>query len=367
MSPFLIVLWAALVPALSAGRQREELQKIQKEIAETRRQIEEYRRLDVELGVGLRDSEKKRTSSDRRMEDLQTKRRRLERRRREVEHQLNAVRSASGQHGEALSWELAEYYRKSVSREEAYSSRELWSESLRRGVILGHARLLGNLKGLSRKAEIERESARRNSVELDGLSRRARADQDSARAEHQRRQEALAKNRLKAAEAEKRAVELEESARALTSLLRRLEKTRAPGRSPSSFGRPRHSLPWPVSGRVLETFGRSRNEELGTWTIRSGIRLATAAGAAVSAVDDGKVIFAGSFRSYGRVVILDHGAGFYSVYGDLSEIKAVMGASVAPGGVVGNAGTKPGGGVVYLELRHGTEALDPLLWLKPKP
>lgn len=365
MSALLIGLWAVLAP-VQAATKRSELEGIQKELTETRRQIEEFRRLDVELGLGLRNSEQKRSSSDRRLEELQGKRRRLERRRKEVEHQLGSLRAASGTRSEALSWELAELFRRRASREEAYGTRDLWSEALRRAVIARHADLLGSLRGLSRKAEQERERARHSTAELDGLNRQAQAERESTRVELQRSQEAYVRNKEKTAEAERRAAELEESARAMTKLLRDLEKGRSKGRAPASFGRARRSLPWPVSGRLLESFGRSRNEELGTWTIRSGIRLAAASGAAVSAVDDGKVIFAGPFRSYGRVVIVDHGAGFYSVYGELSEITVSLGGAVPAGGVVGKAGIGDNGGRLYLELRHGTEALDPIHWLKPK-
>ena len=50
------------------------------------------------------------------------------------------------------------------------------------------------------------------------------------------------------------------------------------------------------------------------------------AGAPVQAVDGGKVIFAGPFRSYGQVLIVDHGSNFFSIYGELGELSLLAAA-----------------------------------------
>ncbi|PIR19623.1 MAG: peptidase M23, partial [Elusimicrobia bacterium CG11_big_fil_rev_8_21_14_0_20_64_6] len=108
-------------------------------------------------------------------------------------------------------------------------------------------------------------------------------------------------------------------------------------------------------------FGRERDKELGTWTVRQGVVFDSNAGADVESVAAGNVIFAGPFRSYGKVVIVDHGGGFFSVYGELGKIEAEKGDSVKKNEKLATAG-----GRVYLEIRHGTEALDPADWLTKK-
>jgi septal ring factor EnvC (AmiA/AmiB activator) len=125
--------------------------------------------------------------------------------------------------------------------------------------------------------------------------------------------------------------------------------------------RPVHSLPWPVEGKVLRPFGRERDEQLGTWTVRQGVVFSAAAGAPVGAIAPGSVIFAGPFRSYGKVVIVDHGGGFFSVYGELGEILKDKGDSVRASEKLASAGEQ-----VYLEIRRGTDALDPADWLEKK-
>ncbi len=132
---------------------------------------------------------------------------------------------------------------------------------------------------------------------------------------------------------------------------------------------PRHSLPWPAEGKVLSGFGREKDKDLGTWIVRQGLTLATPAAAPVAAVASGRVIFSGPFRSYGQVMILDHGGGFFSVYGGLGEIlkgeerRRAVRTSRSPARGEGKEGAA---GRVYLEIRRGTEALDPLAWLEKK-
>ncbi len=135
---------------------------------------------------------------------------------------------------------------------------------------------------------------------------------------------------------------------------------------------PKNSLPWPVDGKIISKFGKEYRKDLNTWIFRDGIKISAQAGEAVRAVAQGDVIYAGPFRSYGNVVILDHGKGFFSIYGFLSEIKAVVGEKLPQGGTLGAAGLdtqqKSGTGryAVYFETRQGATAVDPVEWLQKK-
>jgi len=83
------------------------------------------------------------------------------------------------------------------------------------------------------------------------------------------------------------------------------------------------------------------------------------------------VIYAGPFRSYGNVVILDHGGGFFTIYGFLSDIKAEGGQQLNAGQVLGATGRDTqgsamgsGADALYFEVRVGTTAQDPMQWLE---
>ena len=130
-----------------------------------------------------------------------------------------------------------------------------------------------------------------------------------------------------------------------------------------------YSLPWPVKGKVLSKFGKEYRADLNTWIFRDGIKIAARRDESVRAVADGSVIYAGPFRSYGNVVIMDHGKGFFTIYGFLHEIKVTVGTKLSESGVLGTAGqdTQASSGTgqyaVYFEIRQGTTAVDPQNWL----
>lgn len=126
----------------------------------------------------------------------------------------------------------------------------------------------------------------------------------------------------------------------------------------------RGDLDWPLAGTVRTRFGAPAGTP-GTST--NGVELNGEAGGPVAAVHDGTVAFAGSFEGFGNLVILDHGARSFSLYGDLLEIGVSKGSRVDRGQSVGSAGPLPGGGTgVYFELRIDGRPVDPLQWLRKK-
>jgi septal ring factor EnvC (AmiA/AmiB activator) len=87
----------------------------------------------------------------------------------------------------------------------------------------------------------------------------------------------------------------------------------------------------------------------------------------VHAVHEGTVAFAGPFTGYGDLVILNHGARTFSLYGHLVKVEVGRGARVEQGGTVGSVGTAPAGPPgVYFELRVDGRPVDPLQWLKKR-
>ncbi|WP_428080616.1 murein hydrolase activator EnvC family protein [Candidatus Avelusimicrobium alvi] len=132
----------------------------------------------------------------------------------------------------------------------------------------------------------------------------------------------------------------------------------------------RKSLPWPVEGKVISKFGKEYRADLNTWIFRDGIKIAAKSGEPVRSAEAGSVIYAGPFRSYGNVVIVDHNKGFFTIYGFIKEISVSVGDKLPQQGVLGTAGrdtqssSGTGQSAVYFEIRQGTTAVDPLEWLK---
>jgi septal ring factor EnvC (AmiA/AmiB activator) len=162
------------------------------------------------------------------------------------------------------------------------------------------------------------------------------------------------------------AQELRDAAARLEEAIAKLPAQVAP--SPAEAARvARHGLLPPVEGPVRAGFGRVVDPEFGTRTIRNGIEFEAPSGAPVWAPADGRVLFAGWFRGYGQIVILDHGSGSVTVSGYLDEVAVQAGASVRAGariGSVGETGSLSGPGL-YFEVRREGKPVDPLQWLGP--
>jgi septal ring factor EnvC (AmiA/AmiB activator) len=177
--------------------------------------------------------------------------------------------------------------------------------------------------------------------------------------------------RLHADRTQERAVlvELEKAARALEETLATLGDApvgseAAPSGPP--FASLRRSLRPPVDVPVARGFGRVIDDEFYTETFRAGVEYDAPEGAPVRAVAAGDVRFAGWFRGFGRIVILDHGGNYFTVSAHLSEMAVEVGDRVARGQVIGAVGETGSlsGPQLYFEIRRGAEPLDPSEWLQ---
>jgi murein hydrolase activator len=126
-----------------------------------------------------------------------------------------------------------------------------------------------------------------------------------------------------------------------------------------SFAKARGLVVYPASGKLLLQFGES--DELGV--VSKGITVETRAGAQVIAPFDGKIAFAGAFRGYGQILIIEHGDGYHSLVAGLDRIDGTVGQWLVAGEPVG---TMPRGEErphLYLELRHDGQPINPMPWL----
>jgi len=126
-------------------------------------------------------------------------------------------------------------------------------------------------------------------------------------------------------------------------------------------------LEWPVAGRMLTPFGQQSARVTNT-PAHSGVQFAAAEGTPVWAVHDGTVAYTGPFSGYGNLVIVDHGAQTFTLYGQLGASQVERGAKVERGHILGSAGRIlagiPG---IYFEMRVDGKPVDPLEWLKRGP
>ncbi|MDP6687311.1 MAG: peptidoglycan DD-metalloendopeptidase family protein [Acidobacteriota bacterium] len=125
-------------------------------------------------------------------------------------------------------------------------------------------------------------------------------------------------------------------------------------------------LSWPTDGQITEKFGRKQHAVYNTYTLVKGIKIAAGVGAPVHTVYRGRIVFADWFQNYGLMVVVSHGDDFYTIYGHLDTILVRMNEWVDDRhqiGTVGQTGSLIGPSL-HFEIRDGTEAVNPELWLR---
>jgi murein hydrolase activator len=149
-----------------------------------------------------------------------------------------------------------------------------------------------------------------------------------------------------------------------------LLKQAAISRPPMIFSQARGKLDYPVQGTILKQFG----DDNGLGSLLDGTAIATSANLNVTSPIDGKVEFAGPFRSYGQLLILNAGEGYLVLLAGMKQISAEIGQSIKAGEPVGMMGEGPSsvaliGGetentrpVLYIEFRKNSEPVDPSPW-----
>jgi len=120
------------------------------------------------------------------------------------------------------------------------------------------------------------------------------------------------------------------------------------------------SLAWimPVSGRIVSGFGDAAGSGSSDGARAVGITLAPVASAQIVAPAAGRVAFAGDYRGYGRIVIIDHDGGWTSLITNLGRLDVSVSARVLQGSPLGLAG--PGRPTVTVELRKDGTPVNPL-------
>ncbi|UVK39970.1 murein hydrolase activator EnvC [Mesorhizobium sp. AR10] len=125
----------------------------------------------------------------------------------------------------------------------------------------------------------------------------------------------------------------------------------------------------PVTGKIKRRFGADD----GNGAVMLGDMVATQSGAIVTAPADGNVLYAGPFRSYGQLLILNAGDGYHVVLAGMSRISVASGQSVLAGEPVGAMGearvastsaSKNGNATpeLYVEFRKDGKPVDPAPW-----
>jgi septal ring factor EnvC (AmiA/AmiB activator) len=224
-----------------------------------------------------------------------------------------------------------------------------------------------------KRDKVEITSKKRNMEALQSTlktSRRIALNKEKAlQTDRTKKDKLLATIRSKRSTYEKTIKELEESSRKLQGLIEKLQKQKVP-RSVTGKGitASRGHLPWPINGRVLVPFGKYKDPKFKITVFKNGIEIKARQRDKPKAVAGGRVVYADWFKGYGLLLIINHGRGYHSLYGNLSEIFHKTGELINSGAAVGEVGKSRILNVptLYFEMRYKGKPTDPLKWLKKK-
>jgi murein hydrolase activator len=124
----------------------------------------------------------------------------------------------------------------------------------------------------------------------------------------------------------------------------------------------RGKLKLPARGELAGRFGTPRENGSLTW---KGVFIKAESGQSVRAVADGRVVFADWLRGFGNLLILDHGDGYMSLYGNNESLLKSVGENTQAGENIASVGSTGGAleSGVYFELRHEGKPFDPMKWI----
>ncbi len=386
MSGFVRILLASV--CLLAGSevyasQQEELENLRKRISALQQDFEKTSESKSEAADALRASERTISTSNRKLNELAQQQSaasnslaQLQKQSRQLENNMQDEQALLskllyqqylGGKQEYLKLLLNNHDPNQVARELQYydyiaRSRAAWLKTLRANLL--------QLQSVTAQA-------REKSQEIAALQDEERSQRKNLEKEKRARQQTLDKFAKQLKQQRREMGRLQHDENRLSQLVDKLAKMLAQpkGRNParndnlpdSTFdGKPfaalKGKLALPVKGDITNKFGTPRPDSTVLW---KGLFLRASASQSVKAVAAGRVVFADWLRGFGNLLIVDHGNGYMSLYGNNESLLKQVGDTLRGGdsiAAVGNSGGNEESGL-YFELRHEGNPLDPMKWV----
>lgn len=213
-------------------------------------------------------------------------------------------------------------------------------------------------------------------LELDVLNEKLNADKKVVRgmqmalqADREKKDKLLASLRSKRETYEKAIQDLEESSIKLRKMIESLKEKALPKSvTGKGFASSMGNLSWPVAGKVVIPYGEYKDPVYNIKVFKNGVEIQPRQDEKPKAVAGGRVVYADWFKGYGLLLIIDHGSGYHSLYGNLSEIFLNTGDILVERTVVGKIGKSEllSYPTLYFEIRHKGKPIDPVEWLERK-
>ena len=166
---------------------------------------------------------------------------------------------------------------------------------------------------------------------------------------------------------EKNIKELQNSSQKIQGMVTASEKKIIPTSiTGNGFGSLRGHLPWPIYGKVLLPYGSYKDPVYNIPVFNNGIQIEANLNDTAKSVAGGRVIYASTFDSYGMLLIIDHGNGYNTLYGNLSEVLLQKGDLLIKGTELGKIAKSKllNTPALYFEIRYNGKPINTTEWLQ---
>ncbi len=366
--------------------QQEELENLRKRIRTMQHDVEQTSESRDEAADALRESERAISDSNRQLAALATQQRIADQQLNQLQTQQQQLdRSMAGQ--QALLGRLL--YQQYLGGTQTYSKLILNNQNPNQvareiqyyGYIArNRAAWLASLRENLQHVQTVRNQTSATRAKLSDLQNEQKTQQRDLQKQQQARQQMLLKVSQKLRSQRREIKNLQANENRLAQLLEKLTQMLAKPSSKSIFrndklpdnrfaGKPfaelKGRLAFPIKGDIINSFGSARPDSTVLW---KGIQIKAATGQAVKAIASGRVVFADWLRGFGNLLIVNHGTGYMSLYGNNETLYKQVGDELQGGETiasVGNSGGNEDSGL-YFELRLASKPLDPIKWFTKK-
>jgi septal ring factor EnvC (AmiA/AmiB activator) len=383
-----ILLLASIVanPVSAQTAQKNELDELRNQIEALQKGLEKSEENKTEAADALRASERAISKANRTLFELANDRkkindevRRLQKKSAELESRIDAEREALARliYRQYLAGQ-PESIRLMLNRQDP-------NETARQLHYLGYvsrarAKMISRLRTSLDELSNLTEQVRRQSARLRDLEKEESKQKQALEKQKQLRKKVLANAADDIKRQRNQISKLKRDEQRLTALIKRLadeaEQRRKQARlknqalpdkslDNSAFKKLKGRLRLPVIGELTNRYGRPRDDGGLSW---KGLFIAANEGDMVRSIAPGQVIYADWLRGFGNLLIIDHGSGYMSLYGNNEALLKQIGDRLNAGDTiasVGNSGGNPESGL-YFELRHNGRPFDPLPWVRLK-
>ncbi len=360
----------------SADEKKAELARVRKELESSRKMVDSLRNAESRLVGKLNELDTRIVKDQKAINQISGELKKLRRDSDIAEKRLTSTQDEFNSTMNSFMSDVAEIYMESATptpdpifgfSDPAQESDITWRTMYLADISGARRRVVDSTQLAASEASARVEAL--TQAERDALKRKRKREASASVAKLQKDKSAqtLTTVREKREKESDRLLYLSETAKQMADLIAKLEansetrKTirKSSGRSQSgAFVALKGRMAPPIQGEIVATYGWKVDEKTKLKSYSPGVTIQGSPNFNVRAVADGVVAYVGFLRGYDKFVIVEHDDGYYTTYGGMSSVTAVVDQLINARDALGISTT----GLVRFELRHGKESVDPALW-----